>query len=103
MSEEYIQFQGYGGFDLYGGDEVARGMERFFPSDPPTGHNAVPELSIELLKALGLFMAKTALEAKLGKINKRLGRAIEELMNDEYPEYERMATLIEGPIKDCES
>jgi len=101
MSEEYKNLRQC--FNNIGRDEVARGMERFSPSGPPTGHNTVPELSIELLKALGLFMAKTALEAKLGKINKRLERAIEELMNDEYPEYERMATLIEGPIKDSAS
>jgi len=66
-------------------------------------YRQVPELSNELLKAIGLFMAKTALEAKLGKIEKRLERAIEELLNDEYPEYERMATLIETPIRDSES
>ena len=101
MSEEYKYlrhcFKNIG----EGEDEVAK-VWKVAASALPT-YRQVPELSIELIKALGLIMAKTSLEAKLGKIEKRLEKALEELLNDEWPEYERIARLLEDPIKDCES
>jgi hypothetical protein len=60
-------------------------------------------MSPELLKALGLFMAEYALDAKLGKVRKRLLQALPDLGKSDHAEFLRISGLIEGPIKDCES
>ena len=93
-------------FDHYGGDEEAD-MEAFIAD--ARGKRAEgfrraarkcaesspsPEVSKELTKALGLFMAEYALTVKLEKIKQQLQEAVAELLTDEFPEYDRISTLL---------
>jgi len=90
-------------FDHYGGDEEAD-MEAFIADAKrnrlefiAAGQVYGPRLEVskELLKALGLFMAEYALTVKLEKIKRQLQEAVAELLTDEFPEYDRISTLIQ--------
>ena len=90
-------------FDHYGGDEEAD-MEAFIADAKrnrlefiAAGQVYGPRLEVskELLKALGLFMAEYALTVKLEKIQRQLQEAVAELLTDEFPEYDRISTLIQ--------
>ena len=66
------------------------------PDNPHCECPAVKLMSRELLRALALMLEEHTLLIKLAKTQKHLQQKVEELFEDEYADYERLSTLMNG-------